>query len=160
MESPNVYHYGILVSDIDKAIKLYGRLFGLTFHEPTEVHLNRLVDPDEHEFDLRVTYSQQGPPYMELLEAKGDGVYSAGHGEGVHHIGMWDPAIDENKKRYVDSGVEVDGEVLNADGTTFAWYTNPKTTGGVRFEFVDESAREDLEKWIQTGIMGPGGFVV
>jgi catechol 2,3-dioxygenase-like lactoylglutathione lyase family enzyme len=156
-----MYHFGVLVYNLEEAIERFSDLFGLTFNDPTDIRLNRLADPDEHPFDLRATYSRQGPPFMELLEANGNGVYGAHHGEGLHHVGLWDPSIATNKSMYIDKkNMSVEGEVLLPTGDVFAWYAKSDTAHGVRFEFVDEAARADQEKWIATGEVGEGGFVV
>ncbi|MEU6323809.1 VOC family protein [Streptomyces sp. NPDC047009] len=161
MTLTNAYHFGVLVYDLEEAIGRFGELFGYTFNDPTVVHLNRLAEPGERSFDLRATYSRQGPPHLELIEAKGRGVYAAAHGEGLHHVGLWDPSIAANKKEFVErKGLEVEAEVLLPDDGTFAWYAKPSATNGVRFEFVDEAARPDLEKWIATGAMPGGAFVI
>ena len=125
------------------------------------IHLNRLADPEEHPFDLRATYSRQGPPHMELLESKGYGIYGAHHGEGLHHVGMWDSKIEPNKIQFTQKGLQVEAQVTGPNGSPFAWYAKPEGAHGTRFEFVDDTGRLDIEKWMQTGVMeGGGGFVV
>lgn len=153
-----MFHYGILVQDIEAAVERFGDVLGFTFHEPTTVHLNRLADPAEHQIEFRATYSRQGPPFMELMEMAGDGIYAPHHGEGIHHIGLWDPSIKVNRARLTGHHhLRPEATVLTPDGSVFAWFSDPASSHGVRLEFIDAEAREPLEHWINTGVM-VGGF--
>jgi hypothetical protein len=153
-----MFHYGILVQDIEAAMERFGDLMGFTFHEPTTVHLNRLADPVEHQIEFRATYSRQGPPFMELMEMAGDGIYASRHGEGIHHIGLWDPNIEMNRARLTGHHhLRPEATVLTPNGSAFAWFSDPASSHGVRLEFIDAEAREPLEHWINSGVM-VGGF--
>jgi hypothetical protein len=161
MTITNLFHYGVLVQNLDEAIDRFGELMGMTFNPPTDIQLLRMVDPEEHELTFRATYSKQGPPYVELIEATGSGLYDPSQGEGLHHLGLWDPSLALNKEDYLDKKhLEVDAEILTPDGGTFAWYAKPGGAHGVRFEFIDEAARADLEGWIKTGISAGGDFII
>jgi catechol 2,3-dioxygenase-like lactoylglutathione lyase family enzyme len=153
----SMYHFGVLVYDLEAAVERFTDLFGLTFNDPTVFHLSRAAELNgEHPIDIRATYSRQGPPYMELVEAKGNGVWRAELGEGLHHVGMWDPSIEKNAIDYQEKGLLAEARILGPTGDAFTWYSNPDNAHGIRFEFVDEAQREDLEKWIQTGKMQDG----
>jgi catechol 2,3-dioxygenase-like lactoylglutathione lyase family enzyme len=161
MTITNLFHYGVLVTNLDEAIDRFGEVMGMTFNSPSDIHLQRLVETTEHPLNFRATYSKQGPPYMELIEATGEGLYAPGQGEGLHHLGLWDPSLALNKADYLEKkNLEVDAEILLPDGSTFAWYAKPKGAHGVRFEFIDEAARVDLEGWIKTGIAASGEFII
>ena len=88
MTASPYFHIGILVPDLDEAIERFGDVLGITFADR--------VYQDSQYFDdggvikdlrLHLTYSTDGPPYYELLEAQGDGLYSMKHGAGLHHVG-------------------------------------------------------------------------
>jgi len=87
----SLYHIGILVPDIDAAIERYGEIYGVTFRPPIEVTSCRVVQRNGSDapFTCRLSYSTRGPMYVELVEAQGDGLWSAANIGGIHHIGMW-----------------------------------------------------------------------
>ncbi|MQA13842.1 MAG: hypothetical protein GEV09_06590 [Pseudonocardiaceae bacterium] len=160
MTATSMFHVGLLVLDLEEAILDFSKVLNLDFNDPTVVHFNRLEDPDPHEFDVRVTYSRQGPPHLELIEAKGSGVYSAAQGEGFHHIGLWEPNMSKSVERSsTATGLRSEAKIVMPDGQTFVWFSDPASGHGTRLEFVDESTRPDIEKWIRTGEM-EGGFSV
>ena len=143
------YHFGILVEDLGEAIERFSDLFGLTFIGPRTFRINRLADPDEHSLDVQAAYSHQGPPHLELIQAAGDGLYSATR-LGFHHVGLWDPAIDANRETYLRAkALRSDARVITPAGGTLAWFSHPSSACGIRFEFVDESMKASAEELIQ-----------
>ena len=106
---------------------------------------------------MRATFCQLSarPPYLELVEATGSGIYSPARGEGLHHIGMWDPQIAVNKRAFSDAkALPADAEILLPDGSLFAWFSDPADAHGVRLEFVHEGSRPHLQRWIDSGVPG------
>jgi len=150
------YHFGILVEDLDAAIGRFAELFGLTFIGPRTFRISRLADPDEHRLEVQAAYSHQGPPHLELIEAAGDGLYGPSR-LGFHHVGLWDPAIDTNRKTYLsEKALRSDARVITPADGTLAWFSQPSGACGIRFEFVDESIKAPAEELIQGGGR-PGG---
>jgi len=161
MTASPFYHFGILVEDLDAAIERFADLFGLTFNDPATFRLNRLADPEEHRLDVRVAYSRQGPPYLEIIEATGDGLYAPSQGLGFHHVGLWDPAIDTNRETYLsEKALRSEARVITSAGGTFAWCSQPSSACGIRFEFVDESIKAAAEEPNQDGGQRSGEFSV
>jgi hypothetical protein len=74
------FHVGLLVEDIEAAGEHFSAQLGLRFEPP------RLTHPVTGE-DVRVAYSLTGPPYLELIEMTGDGLFSRDRGGGFHHLG-------------------------------------------------------------------------
>ncbi len=158
--SETFFHIGILVKDIRAAMERFSAVLGVTFNEPTVVHFNRLEDPDPHEFDALVTYSRQGPPYWELMEARDTGLYSLEqHGEGIHHVGIWESDNAAKTAEFHRQGLRVPMRIVAEDGSTFVWFNDPTQLDGVRIEYVDDANRAAIEEWIATGVM-EGGFNV
>jgi catechol 2,3-dioxygenase-like lactoylglutathione lyase family enzyme len=148
------FHVGILVGDLDAAIGKFSRVLGLTFNTPMTANFARLEDPDPRQGFVRCTYSREGPPYIELLEANGDGLFSLSHGEGVHHLGLWEPDTDGRCAALRSLGVGQEARVVSPEGGTFALFTRPEDLFGTRFELLHESSRAVTEEWIATGQFG------
>jgi catechol 2,3-dioxygenase-like lactoylglutathione lyase family enzyme len=140
----DLFHVGILVHDIDEAIARFTEVLGLTFNPPImlEVDLGH-----EGPLVLPVTYSQEGPPYLELIQMTGAGVFAPGQGEGFHHIGLYVPDMaDSLARREGPMGVQVDETFLTEAKTMRTWYSKPSSVHGVRLEFVDEARRSIIER--------------
>jgi len=144
----SLYHIGILVPDIDAAIERYGEIYGVTFRPPIEVTSCRVVQRNGSDapFTCRLSYSTRGPMYVELVEAQGDGLWSAANIGGIHHIGMW----SEDPK--------AQAEQLVADGSTWeaSMYLDTETIGiifvrhqGALIELVTGKLRAPLIEWTE-----------
>ena len=145
------YHFGILVEDLDAAMERFAELFGLTFIGLRTFRIGRLADPDEHPLEVQAAYSHQGPPHLELVQAVGDGLYSPSR-LGFHHVGLWDPAIDANRLAYLsEKALRSDARVISPADGTLAWFSQPSSACGIRFEFVDESMKAPAEELILHG---------
>jgi len=121
------FHVGILVKDIEAAAADFTALLGVEF-EPVR---SQLVATGE---TTRLCYSLQGPPYLELMEMTGDGIWSSAHGEGLHHIGAADPSVPG---RCTAFGGEVDLVSAAGDGSPQVVITRPEALHGVRLEYFD-----------------------
>jgi hypothetical protein len=73
------FHVGILVRDIEIAARDFSAILGLEF-EP--VRTAPVVTGEM----MRFRYSRQGPPYLELVEMAGSGIWAPDQGEGLHGI--------------------------------------------------------------------------
>jgi hypothetical protein len=149
------FHVAILVEDIDAAIVDFSRTLGLTFHPPIRAEFSRLEDPDAHASFCRCTYSQDGPPHVELIEANGDGLFSIKHGEGVHHLGFWSDDPEGRCSFLADAGVHTGARTVGVDGVTYSWFNQPEELHGVRLEYLNTAQREVAETWMKTGYLGP-----
>ena len=147
MDAPYA-HIGVLVADLESAIGRYSRL-GLTFMEPRTVHVDRLVENGtETELDLRITFSYQGPPQWELLEAVGDGVYGAHLGEGLHHVAVVVPDPIEHLGELTRLGFRHVASQYRPDGSMIVGYLDPADLNGIRLEVIGTPVQEAIEAWI------------
>jgi len=72
-------HIGIVVRDLDKAIRMYSQAFGL--------ELKMVEQLEEHQ--VRIAFIPVGEVLIELVEPIGPGMiqdFLTQHGEGLHHI--------------------------------------------------------------------------
>jgi catechol 2,3-dioxygenase-like lactoylglutathione lyase family enzyme len=142
-------HVGVLVNDLDEAIERYSRL-GLTFMEPRTVRVERLVENGtETSLDLRITFSHDGPPRWELLEAAGYGVYGAHHGEGLHHVAE---VVDDPIPRMQElerAGFPMVAAQYRPDGSMIVGYLEPRDLNGIRLEVIGTQVDEAIEAWVR-----------
>ncbi len=146
------FHVGVLVADLDKAIERFSSALGLTFSEPSR-QATTVLDPEPHEESTAAVYSIDGPPYIELIEGHGDGVFSLERGEGVHHLGLWSPPFEDYPDSRTGRELPPSLRICLFPGAPTMWLTNPADLHGVRLELVDENLREGLEASLKSGRM-------
>jgi hypothetical protein len=144
----SLYHIGILVADIDAAIEQYSKIYDESFRAPIEVTAGRFVQRDGSDAPLtcRLSYSTRGPMYVELIEAQGEGLWSAASIGGVHHVGMWSEDPEAQAKQLVADG----------GGWEASMYLAPEMIGmvfvrhrGVLIELVTDKLRASLIEWTE-----------
>jgi catechol 2,3-dioxygenase-like lactoylglutathione lyase family enzyme len=126
-------HVALVVADLDAAIASLGPALGLTWASI------RVVDVGVAE--LRLSYSQQGPPYLELLEASGRFPTAE---PGLHHIGYWSNDLAENRDTLVRAGMRVvlDGMLF---GRSFVYLD---AGDRLLIELTDAKRRPAILRWI------------
>jgi catechol 2,3-dioxygenase-like lactoylglutathione lyase family enzyme len=93
-------HVGIVVEDLDAAVAEYASL-GLRFSEPQVVPIG--------DWRLTVTFSRQGPPYLELIEAL-PGSPWVSRGAALDHLAWHVDAFEAAKEELARTApVEIDG---------------------------------------------------
>jgi len=93
-----VDHIGIVVEDLDKAMKVYSEGLGLKV---------KLVEESE-EFKVRIAFMPVGEVLIELIEPVGPGMaqdFLKEHGEGLHHICYRVTDIDKSLEEFGKSKV-------------------------------------------------------
>jgi methylmalonyl-CoA epimerase len=124
-------HVGIAVRDLEAAVELYGRAFGL---EP--VHRERMEGDGVEEVLLDV-----GGSFVQLLGALGPdtpvGRFLERRGPGVHHVGYRVDDVAAALETLRAEGVRLVDEAprRGSRGTTIA-FVHPAGTGGVLVELV------------------------
>jgi hypothetical protein len=144
------YHVAFLVEDIAAAAPRFERALGVRFRPPEP-----LTHPDDTDDGptppLLSTYSYEGPPYVQLIQAQPTGVYGIGQGEGFHHFGVWVDNADECREVLGRDGFSAEKRFTDGDRTT-AWYSDPRDLHGVRVEYTGETVRAGVESWLRGDI--------
>jgi hypothetical protein len=146
------FHIGILVADLDEAIADFGRIFKVRFNPPSVVHVGMVWKATTMELDVRVSYSVDGPPYLELIEGHETGYYSLERGEGIHHVGLWVPDLEKTMsaaERF--KMLHIDATLPNKASGCITSMSAPASLHGVRLELIDERRRPGIEAWINGG---------
>ena len=149
MEVKLAYHVAFLVEDIAIAAPRFEQALGLRFR--TAEPLVKVDDTDDGGSPLLSTYSYEGPPFVQLIQAQPTGVYGIEHGEGFHHFGVW--VDDAGACQQVLAGAGITAEKSFTDGArTVAWYSRPGDLHGIRVEYTGEAVRPGVERWLQGDI--------
>jgi catechol 2,3-dioxygenase-like lactoylglutathione lyase family enzyme len=145
-------HIGILVEDLEEGISRYSKILGVRFRPPFHgkfagLEQNGVVAPAE----LLLTYSMEGPVYVELMQATGDGVWSAKHGFGLHHFGGFVSDITAQTRRLAQAGLRPEASAYTPGGELLLSYFRPGDLMGTRYELLSEKLRPGWETWVAGG---------
>jgi hypothetical protein len=146
-----IFHTGIRVPDLEQAMADLGPTLAVTWASTCEWEQPVWTPGDgARSFQLRFTYSIEGPQHVELLEGAPGSVWSAGESPGVHHVGVWVDDIVLESRRLIDSGWSV---VAAAAAPEDGWggFTYLAPPAGPIIELVDVRARPRFESWWSGG---------
>jgi methylmalonyl-CoA/ethylmalonyl-CoA epimerase len=124
-------HVGVAVADLDQALSLYERTYGMPM-----VHRETVESQG-----VEAVLVEIGEGHVELLRPLGPetvvGRFIAKRGEGLHHVAYRVEDIDASLARLKETGVElIDSEArIGIRGSRVA-FLHPKATGGVLTELV------------------------
>jgi hypothetical protein len=130
-EQPLFWQVGIVVEDIEQAMDEFTRALGA---EWTEV---------QDRMSGRVTFSRQGPPYLELIEGKPGGLWDASAGSRIDHLGFWAQDLDEERRRLEQEGAPV---IFNGQSMEAPFNYHLLSATNVRLEAIDARAKDILRK--------------
>jgi Glyoxalase/Bleomycin resistance protein/Dioxygenase superfamily len=127
------FHVGVVVEDLAAAMEELQRTLGLEFNEPHESTYG-----DSH---IRVCYSLQGPPYVELIEGEPGSMWSTSGGPRADHVGYFVDDLEGARAQLEAAGMPVDIDGM-AFGGRFTYHRMRHT--GMRIELIDAARREAL----------------
>jgi hypothetical protein len=144
----NLYHMGLVVPGIGAAMARLSDQLGLTW-APVRTFPVRVADGGRSpvSLDVQATYSHQGPPYFELIEAIGDGIWSPAQAGQLHHLGIFVDDVAAEVRRLEAEGfvTELHG-VLPDGGLGGPVYL--RNSLGVRIELGGPLARDMVREWV------------
>ncbi|MBV9840771.1 MAG: VOC family protein [Sphingomonadaceae bacterium] len=115
----NIYHIAHLVPDLVAAMAAFSQSLGIGWAEPFEM-VSQFHTPDGciDDSHLRIGYSLQGPPFIELIErvaGSADSPFAKPPG-GVHHLGVYAERWRDETARLIALGFVHE---LSGDGLAF-----------------------------------------
>jgi uncharacterized protein (TIGR02246 family) len=131
------YHLCFVVQDIEAASREMTQTLGVAWRT---VRDGRLGD-----WDYRIVFSVDGPPFIELVEGPPGSPWDAGAGSRFDHLGYWVDDIDVDKHALADRGAPLDFDATTL-GRPFAYHRLDSV--GARVELVDRSVQAAfIETW-------------
>jgi hypothetical protein len=147
------YHIGIVVHNHAEAIEHYTNLLDVEFTEPTDTVLCIENPQTQQTENLKVVaaYSRTRPPYLELIQAGGNGIFSEKNVGQILYFGIWESDLEGRIKKLNEQGIGIDALIRPAcDKPPTAVITAPDKMG-VRMEYLSTSLRLATEAWVITG---------
>lgn len=138
-----LHHIGVVVRNLDEAIKLYSNIFHLT---PSDIKIRTY-----EEKGLRTCLFRIGSMIIELLEPSGVENRYAKHlrenGEGLFHLCIFTDSFDTEVSLLKEKGYKVEEEtntkISAGYAVKLAWLSGKETTG-VWIELVDASTHPPI----------------
>ena len=158
----NVGQVGILVTDLDTAIDLYGRAFGIEewhcYHYDQEFLPWSRMGEEEGAFAMKLAMGGSNPQVELIQPLAGPSIYEdfiQGGRMGLHHIGVFVDSLDAAIALMTESGYRVTqtgrGYGLAGDGG-FAYFDTDRDLGVV-IEAIEVPARRKPGTVRRTGGM-------
>ncbi len=138
MDVTRIDQIAIAVEDLDAALELWERAFGITASH------REVVDSD----GVEEAMLDVGGVWIQLLQATRDdspiATYIDRNGPGLHHLGLGVASVAESLEHLRDQGIRLVDEAPRAGGSghTVA-FVHPKGTNGVLVELVEDEPGHD-----------------
>ncbi len=147
LDYQRLFHTGVRVADLDKAMAEIGESAGVAWAEPVERD-QPLWTPSggTATAHLRFTYSAEGPQHIELLEGQPGSVWDGRDAPGVHHVGVWVDDVAAETNRLVERGWEVVAAHLPPE-EGFGGFTYVAPPSGMIVELVTAAIQPMFEQW-------------
>ena len=145
------YHFGIVVLDFDRSLQELKETHGLEWASIQRRSFSVEQPNGLVLADFRVTYSVQGPPHFEIIEASPGTIWSYSGG-GIHHLGYWSRDLSADAQKLADLGYVWEATYANPDHDGpfgFTYHTLPFS--GTRIELVDVGRKSAFETWLSGG---------
>jgi hypothetical protein len=147
-----LFHTGIIVPDLDAAMRDLGEALGIRWVEPLESEGFIQVRGGPGFRRSRITFSVEGPHHIELIQQLDNTAWRAVRdGPLVHHLGFTVADLAGESERLVRLGFsrEAWNEEEHGGLVRYAYHHNPH--GGIFIELVEKSQREIVDRWLRTG---------
>ncbi|MBI5949819.1 MAG: VOC family protein [Chloroflexi bacterium] len=147
LDLSQIYHIGVTVPVLDRALDELGEQMGFTWSEVRTLNVRVRMDSRIVEASARVAFSREGPPWFEVIEGPPDTIWAPDQGIGLHHVGLYVDDLAAETARLEKLGMQIEAANLAPDGTlrSFAYLNG---FAGVRVELVDVRVKPNLEGWI------------
>ncbi|MEU6534285.1 VOC family protein [Streptomyces sp. NPDC047000] len=143
-----LFHTGLVVEDLDLAMKTFGALAGYRFTTVMELEVTARTPDGLQHASQRFALSLE-EPRLELVEAVPGTVWVSDGSNGAHHVGYWaeNERIADMSAELVAQGfaVEASNDVA-ADGILMWVYH--RGLGGVRIELLNTLMKPSMDAWI------------
>ncbi len=142
------FHVGYVVSDLAEAMDRLTVSAGLRWAAARNLPVLLRTPAGEITTHVQLTYSVQGPPYLELIEEKPGTIWGSEH-LGFHHMGYWSARLAADVDSMTRAGFEFEAGAVDEHGALarFAYLREPHT--GLRLELRDEARRPQMEQWLR-----------
>jgi hypothetical protein len=109
------YHVGIVTPHLESTMQDMSVL-GIGWRQIKEFVLDVSTPRGARQINMRGVYSQQGPPYIELIERVPGTLWEGGSSASCHHLGFWTQDLDQTAAALERAGLQRELWVGGPDG--------------------------------------------
>lgn len=148
----DLYHTGIIVSDLDAAMARLSALGGYRWTNPMSYTLPFRTTDGTAELTSTFVYSLQAP-HLELIQEVPDSPWKSAPGNAVHHLGYFVDDLAESARVLEGNGFafEATADTAPPGLALFAYFVD---ASGTRIEIVDRALFPDFGAFL-TAATGP-----
>ncbi|HEX4776128.1 MAG TPA: VOC family protein [Acidimicrobiia bacterium] len=148
-----LFHTGVVVEDVERAIDDLSRALGLRFTAVQEHPMRQWRPSGEQRLVLRYAYSLAPYPLVELIEAQPGTFYERVPGSAMqlHHVGLWVDDLATAAERIAREGFDLAAAGVDDDGNQPARVTFHESAHGLRVELCDVAMRAGFDAWVTSG---------
>jgi methylmalonyl-CoA/ethylmalonyl-CoA epimerase len=137
----DIAHVCIIVRDLERAMERFRSIWGTgPFRVLDSDHPDGIVHGKKIHYSGRVAFAQAGPIEIELIEpGEGESIwweFLRDKGEGVHHVAVFVPDLQEEMAKYKEKDIEV-LQTGETERVKLA-YMDTKAFGGVIVELLEK----------------------
>jgi methylmalonyl-CoA/ethylmalonyl-CoA epimerase len=138
MDVTRIDQVGIAVEDLDAALDLYARAFGILPISREHV---------EHD-GVEEAMLEVGGVHLQLVQSTREGSpierFIERRGPGMHHLGLAVRSLDDALDHLRSEGLELIDEVpRRGGGGHLVAFVHPRSTGGILVELIEDPAADD-----------------
>jgi len=147
------YHTGIVVEDIDAAMRELTALGGYRWTLANTYPFTVWSTEGEATVDFRFVYSMQSP-HLELVQHVPGTVWTPAPGNAPHHLGYFVDDLRASSAALEHAGLPIEacGSLDGEHPSVFAFH---KGRDGIRIELVDRSVMGDFDAFLAAMAGGP-----
>jgi hypothetical protein len=147
--TPEHFHVGIVVADMDEAKRSLSESLGIEWL-PTRFSSCPVADDEGARIvPLKMSYSAS-PPFIELIEEVPGTVWVTNEHSNLHHIGFWSSDLAGDLPSLVSSGCPIEIVGFTKEQRSPARYSYHTHPLGVRIEIVDTGSRQILQSALES----------
>lgn len=136
-----LFHTGLVVVDIERAMAELSGSLGVTWKGGWPAMHRLHYFGTGHEVELRIAFSVEGPPHIELIEAK-EGTIWPPEECGLHHLCYWSPTPEASAEALEAQGYT---RLMGEPGSAGGYFRGP---AGLAVEVLTEQYHDQLAAWL------------
>lgn len=140
----DLYHTGIVVSDVDRAKVEYSDLFGVTWGLEGEAEMPVWLPSGARVVNFKFAYTNEGPHRLELVQAIDDSLWSTSGVGQAHHFGYWCEDVTATSVELERRGVPLAAKIGVDSKDSESMFVMHRMNSGAYLELVSAAVREHM----------------
>ena len=140
----DLYHTGIVVSDVDRAKVEYSDLFGVTWGLEGEAEMPVWLPGGARKVNFKFAYTNEGPHRLELVQKIDNSLWSITGVAQAHHFGYWCEDVTTTSAELERRGIPLVAKIGVDSKEAESMFVMHQMKSGVFVELVSAAVREHM----------------